>query len=71
MINQKQNDSVKRFNGKKYYLSRIIIKNHIIIINGKNGYDQPIDSDIKHYKEIKRLKADQGKYYARVCFFRL
>ena len=71
MINQKQNDSVKRFNGKKYYLPRIIIKNHNIIINEKNGYDQPIDSDIKHYEEIRRLKADQGKHYARVCFFRL
>ena len=32
-----------------------IIKNYNNIINGKNVYDQPTDSDIKRYKEIRKL----------------
>ena len=27
-----------------------------MIINGKNFYDQPIDSDIKWYGEIRKLR---------------
>ena len=29
-----------------------IISNYNVIINGKNFYDQPIDSDVKRYEEI-------------------
>ena len=40
---------------KKVYSSNIlfnegIIKNYNVILNGKNFYDQAIDSDIKRYK---------------------
>ena len=28
--------------------------NYNAIINGKSFYDQPVDSDIKRYEEIKR-----------------
>ena len=45
-----QNDSVRRFNDKKYYLPKDIIRKYNLIINGKNFYDQPVDSDIKRYK---------------------
>ena len=34
-----------------------------MIISGKNVYDEPIDFDIKQYKEIKKLKTGQGKDY--------
>ena len=37
----------KRFEAKRYYLSKGIIDNYSVIISGKNFYDQPIDSDIK------------------------
>ena len=50
-----RNNDVKRFNAQKYYLPKGIIDNYIVISNGKNFYDQPIDSDIKWYEEIRKL----------------
>ena len=35
------------FKAKRYYLSKGVINNYRVIINEKNFYDQPIDSDIK------------------------
>ena len=32
-------------------------------MNGKNFYDQPIDSDIKLYEEIRKLSTGQGEDY--------
>ena len=32
-----------------------------IIINGKNCYNQAIDSDVKRYKEVTKLTTGQGK----------
>ena len=40
-----------------------IIKNYNVIINGKNFYDQAIDSDIKWYEEIKKLTTWWGEDY--------
>ena len=34
-----------------------------MIINGKNFYDQPIDSDIKRSAEIRKLTTGQGEDY--------
>ena len=50
-----QNSSVKRFNDNKYYLPEVTIKNYKVIVNRKNFYRQPIYSDIKRYKEIRKL----------------
>ena len=41
-----RNNDVKRFNTERYYLPKGIIKNYNVIINGKNFYDQVIDSDM-------------------------
>ena len=49
-LNQDDND--KWYKSRKHYLPKSIIKNYNVIINGKNFYDQPIDSEIKYYKEI-------------------
>ena len=38
------------FKAKRYYLSKGVINNYKVIINEKNFYDQPIDSDIKKHK---------------------
>ena len=38
-----------------------------MIINGKNFYDQAIDSDIKRYKEIRKLTTGQGEDYTTGC----
>ena len=53
LIYPNQNDSVKRFNIKRYYLPKGIIKNYNVIISGRNFNDQTVDSDIKRNKEIK------------------
>ena len=50
-----RDNDVKRFKTRRYYLTKVRIKNYNVIINGKNFYDQPIDSDIKRYKEIRKL----------------
>ena len=34
-----------------------------MIINGKNFYDQPIDSDIKGYEEIRKLTTGQWQWW--------
>ena len=40
-------------------------------MNGKKFYDQVIDSDIKQYEEIIKLKTRQADDYATGCFVRL
>ena len=42
-----QDAASKRIKNQKYYLPKGIIKKYKVINNGKNFYDQPIDSDIK------------------------
>ena len=34
-----------------------------IIINGKNFYDQAIDSSIERYEKIRKLTTGQSEYY--------
>ena len=43
------------------------MKNYNMIINGTNFYDQPIDSDIKRYKEIRKVATGQGEDYTTRC----
>ena len=58
-----RNNDVKRFNARKYYLPKGIIVSYNVIKNGKNVYDQEIDSGIKRFKEIRKLTAGQGEDY--------
>ena len=62
----REND-VKRFKTRIYYLSKSIIKNCNVSINGKNFYDQAIDSDIKRYEETRKLTTGQGEDYTTGC----
>ena len=41
--------------------------NYNAIINGKNFYDQPIDSEIKRYEDIRKLTIEQGEDYTTGC----
>ena len=43
-----------------------MVKNYVII-NGKNFYDQAIDSDIKLYEEDKKLTTGQSEDYIIGC----
>ena len=54
----------------KGYMPKGIIWNYNII-NGKKFYDQPIDSNIKRFEEIKKLqdklkKQDKDRLYYRM-----
>ena len=62
LIYSNQGGNAKRFKARRYCLPKGTIKNFNVIINGKNFYDQPIDSDIKRYKEIRKLTAGQDYF---------
>ena len=55
------------YKATRYYLPKGFIKNYIFTINGKKLHDQPIDSDIKWYKEIRQLTVWQGEDYTTGC----
>ena len=60
-------NNAKRFNARKHYLPKGIIDNYTVIINGKNFRNQPVDSDIKRYEEIRNFKKGQGEDYTTGC----
>ena len=67
LVYTNQDAASRRFKDKRYYLPKGIIDNYNVIINGKNFYDQTIDSDIKRYEEIRKLKTWQGEDYTTGC----
>ena len=63
LVFSNQDGNAKSYKARRYYLPKDIIKNYNVIINGKNFYDQEIDSDIKRYEETKKLTTGQGEDY--------
>ena len=53
LLSPNQDCTVKRFNSKKYYWPKSIIKNYNVIVNGNNLYDQTINCDVKRYEKLK------------------
>ena len=49
------NNQATRNGQQKYYLSRIDLKKYNVIIDGRNFYDNPIESDIEKYTELKKI----------------
>ena len=47
---------------RKYYLPRIDL-NKYVIIDGRNFYDNPIESDIEKYRELKKVMIGKGEDY--------
>ena len=48
---------------RKYYLPRIDFKKYNAIIDGRNFYDNPIESNIKKYRELKKVMIGKGEDY--------
>ena len=48
---------------RKYYLPRIGLNKYNVIIDGRNFYDNPIESDIEKYKELKNVMIGKGEDY--------
>ena len=67
LVYSNQDYNTKRFKAQKYYLPKGIIRNYNIIINRKNFCDQPFDSDIKWYEEIRKLTTRKGEDYTTAC----
>ena len=60
--------NAKKFNARKHYSPKGIIDNYYVIINRKTFYDQPVDSDIKRYQEIRKPTTGQSEDYPTGCF---
>ena len=50
-----------------YYLPKVEIKHYNVMIDGKNFFDQPVDSMSKAYKNIRKITMGQGDDYATGC----
>ena len=48
---------------QKYYLPRIDLEKYNVIIDGRNFYDNPIESDIEKYRELKKVMIGKGEDY--------
>ena len=46
---------------RKYYLSRIRLNKYNVIIDGRNFYDNPIESNIEKNRELKKVMIGKGE----------
>ena len=46
-----------------YYLPKVELKDYNVMIDGKNIFDQPINSNIKTYENIRKIATGQGDDY--------
>ena len=54
MSYNRTNGQPTRNEQQKYYLPRIDLEKYNVIIDGRNFYDNPIESDIEKYRELKK-----------------
>ena len=52
---------------RKYYLPRISLNKYNVIIDGRNFYDNPIESDIEKYRELNKVMIGNGEDYTTGC----
>ena len=58
------NDNQFNRNSKRiYYLPRNDLNKYNVIIDGRNFYDNPIESDIEKYRELKKVMIGKGEDY--------
>ena len=57
------NNQPTRNDRQKHYLPRIDLKKYNVIIDGRNFYDNPIESDIEKYRELKKVMIGKGEDY--------
>ena len=48
---------------RKYFLPRISLHKYNVIIDGRNFYGNPIESDIEKYRELKKVIIGKGEDY--------
>ena len=57
------NDQPTRNGQQKDHLPRNDLNKYNVIIDGRNFYDNPIESDIEKYRELKKVMTGKGKDY--------
>ena len=50
-----------------YYLPKVEIKDYNVMTDGKNFFDQPINSMNKTYENIRKIASGQGDDYTNGC----
>ena len=63
MTYNRANGQPTRNGQRKYYLPRIDLKKYNVIIDGRNVYDNEIESDIEKYRELKKVMIRKGEDY--------
>ena len=63
MAYNRANGQPTRNRQQKYYLPRIDLEKYNVIIDGRNFYDNPIESDIEKYRELKKVMIGKGEDY--------
>ena len=68
MVYNRANGQPTRNGKQKYYLPRIDLEKYVII-DGRNFYDNPIESDIEKYRELKKRNDwKRRRLYYRIFF---
>ena len=60
LVKSNHEDNSGKYKARRYYLPKGIMKTYNVVINGKKLYDQPVDSDVKGYKSIRKLTSGEG-----------
>ena len=60
---REDNNQATRNGRRKYYLPRIDLNKYNVIIDGRNFYDNPIESDVDKYRESKEVMIGKGEDY--------
>ena len=63
MAYNRANGQPTRNGRQKYYLPRIDLEKYNVIIDGRNFYDNSIESDIEKYRELKKVMIGKGEDY--------
>ena len=61
MAYNRANGQPTRNGRRKYYIPRIDLEKYNVIIDGRNFYDNPIESDIQKYRELKNVMIGNGE----------
>ena len=62
-VYNRANGQPTRNGQRKYYLPRIDLEKYNVIIDGRNFYDNPIESVIEKYRELKKVMIGKGEDY--------
>ena len=56
-----------RTSNSNYCLPKVEVKDYYVMIDGKNVFGQPINSDLKTYENIREIATGQEDYYTTAC----